>query len=307
MRWDLVQFFLAVAEGGSVGAAARALGVNHSTVLRHIAGLEAALGVRLFDRLQGGYALTDAGRTYARSLAGVTDLIGTAERGLHGADLELRGVVRLTAPDTLLRGLLLPHLAAFRTLHPAIRLELLLDNDYLSLSQREADIAVRGAEHPPEHLAGRRVGTVRSALYGARSYLRALGKVPKPADWRWVVPDASLAHLASARWTAQHVPEAAIALRVNSLLALADAVQQGMGVGWLLEPLAAGHRSLIRLQEPITTMDTPLWVLVHPTLKRVSRVATLFRFLGDRLQGDPLLAAAVPAARRATRPKRSVQ
>jgi DNA-binding transcriptional LysR family regulator len=304
VRWDHVQFFIAVAEGGSVGAAARALGVNHSTVLRHIAGLEATLGVRLFDRLQGGYALTDAGRTYARSLAGVGDVIDAAERGLQGADLELRGVVRLTAPDTLLHGLLLPHLAAFRALHPAIRLELVLDNDYLSLSQREADIAVRGAERPPEHLAGRPVGTVRSGLYAARSYLRTLGKAPSPANWRWVVPDASLAHLASARWIAQHVDEARIALRVNSLLALADAVRQGMGVGWLLEPLAAGHRTLVRLQDPLAAMDTPLWVLVHPSLKRVSRVATLFRFLGDRLQGDPLLAPPAPVRTRAPRKQR---
>jgi DNA-binding transcriptional LysR family regulator len=287
MRWDHVQFFLAVVEGGSIGAAARALGVNHSTVLRHLAALEAALEVRLFDRLQRGYALTPAGEAYARSLAGMPDLLGEAQRGLHGRDVALSGAVRLTAPDTLLHGLLLPHLAAFRAAHPAICLELVVDNDYLSLSQREADVAVRGAARAPEKLVGRRVGTVRSAVYASSRYLRSLGRNAGEAQWRWIVPDASLAHLASARWLQQHVPESRIALRSNSLMAVADAVTQGLGVGWVLQPLAAGRRELKLMKEPIAAMDTPLWVLSHPSLRRVARVAALARFLTERLLADP--------------------
>lgn len=287
MRWDHVQFFLAVVEGGSIGAAARALGVNHSTVLRHLAALEAGLALRLFDRLQRGYVLTPAGEAYARSLAGVPDLLGAAERALHGRDLELSGPVRLTAPDTLLHGLLLPHLAAFRTAHPAIRLDLVIDDDYLSLSQREADVAVRGAARVPDTLAGRRVGTVRSGLYASAPYLRSLGRMRDEAHWRWVVPDASLAHLASAQWASRHVPEDRIALRTNSLLALADAVAQGIGVGWVLQPLADARRGLKRLREPIAAMDTPLWVLSHPSLRRVARVSALTRFLTERLLADP--------------------
>ena len=287
MRWDHVQFFLAVVEGGSIGNAARRLGVNHSTVLRHLGALEATLQLRLFDRLQRGYVLTPAGEAYARGLAGVPDLLGAAERALHGQDLELSGAVRLTAPDTLLHGLLLPHLAAFSAAHPAIRLELVVDNDYLSLSQREADVAVRGAMRAPDTLIGRRVGTVRSGIYGSARYLRSLGRTAGEAQWRWVVPDASLAHLASAQWVQKHVPEERIALRVNSLLALADAVAQGLGVGWVLQPLAATRRGVKLLREPLASLDTPLWVLSHPSLRRVARVAALSRFLTERLLADP--------------------
>jgi DNA-binding transcriptional LysR family regulator len=289
MRWDHVQVFLAVVEHGSIGAAAGALGVNHSTVLRHVAGLEAGLQLRLFDRLRSGYALTAAGRAYASGLAGVADQVAEAGRTLTGADQALRGVVRLTAPDTLLHGLLLPHLAAFRRLHPGIRVDVIADDHYLSLSQREADVALRGANRAPDLLVGRQVGTVRTALYAARDYLRRLGKSATETDWRWVVTDESLAHLASARWVQQHVPEARIALRVNSQLALAEAVAQGIGVGWILQPLALGRRGLVRLREPVAAMDTRLWVLAHPSLRRVARVTALTRFLTERLQRDPKL------------------
>jgi DNA-binding transcriptional LysR family regulator len=292
MRWDHVQFFLAVVEGGSIGHAARTLGVNHSTVLRHLAALEAELELRLFDRLQRGYVLTPAGEAYARSLAGIPDLLGAAERELRGQDLQLSGTVRLTAPDTLLHGLLLPHLAAFRAAHPAIRLELVVDDDYLSLSQREADVAVRGAARAPGTLVGRRVGTVRSGVYASAAYLRSLGRARGEEHWRWVVPDASLAHLASAQWVAKHVPETRIAVRANSLLALADAVTQGLGVGWVLQPLAATRRGLTLMREPLAALDTPLWVLSHPSLRRVARVAALSRFLTERLLADPRLSTA---------------
>lgn len=289
MRWDHLQFFLAVMEGGSVGAAAKALRVNHSTVLRHLASLEAELQTRLFDRLPSGYAPTTAGRALATRLAGVGEQIAGAH--LHGgADTALQGTVRLTAPDTLLHALLLPHLAAFGAAHPQLQLELVVDNGYLSLARREADVAVRGAARPPEQLVGRRVGTVRTGLYASRPYLRGLGRHASEDAWRWVVPDASLAHLASAAWTRRHVPEAQVALRANSLLAIADAVAAGMGVGWVLEPLAA-QRRLQRLREPMAALDTPLWVLSHPSLRSVARVRTLARFLTDRLLAEPLLAS----------------
>lgn len=302
MRWDHLQFFLAVIEQGSLGSAARALRVNHSTVLRHLAGLEAQLGMRLFDRLPSGYVPTPQGRALAARLAGVTDLIEGARLHAGGSDLEVRGSVRLTVPDTLLHALLLPHLAAFREAHPGVQLELVVDNGFLSLARREADIAVRGAERPPETLVGRRVGTVRSALYASRGYLRGLGRGAGEDRWRWVVPDESLSQLASAAWVRRHVPDTRVALRSNSLLAIADAVAVGAGVGWVLEPLAVQRTSLVRLRDPVPAMDTPLWVLSHPGLRHVARVAVLARFLAERLLAEPVLqgkGAASPRTRNA--------
>ena len=292
MRWDHVQYFLAVVDHGSLGAAARALRVNHSTVLRHLGALEAALATRLFDRLPTGYVLTPHGQVLARDLAGLADTVEAATRQLAGVDVQPRGVLRLTAPDTLLQGVLMPHLAAFCEAYPAIRLELVADNQFLSLARREADVAVRGSNRPPELLVGRRVATVRSAVCAAPASSHAARD--DETRWRWIVPDESLSALASADWLRRNVPEERIALRVNSLLALADAVAAGIGVGWVLQPLAR-MRGLQQLRPPLAELDTDLWVLSHPALRRVARVTALTRFLAERLAADPLLAPAPEA------------
>lgn len=289
-QWDDVRYFLAVVERGSVGAAARWLHANHSTVLRRIASLERTLSVRLFDRLPSGYALTPHGQEFAAGLAGVPEQLEAAQRHVTGRDLELKGRIRLTAPDTLVRGLLLPHLADFRALHPQLQLELVVNNGFLNLTQREADVAVRGSNRPPENLVGRRAGTIRTALYAARPYLDALGADASEADYRWVGLDESLAHLESAKWMRAHVAPDQVVLKVDSLVAMLEAVAMGFGVGWLLCPLADGRPELVRLQEPLPVMDTQIWVLTHPDLRPVARIRALTDFLHARLGADARLA-----------------
>lgn len=287
--WDDLQFFLAVVEHGTLSAAARALAVNHSTVLRRLASLERGLGVRLFDRLPAGYAPTAAGRALAAQLAGVGAQIEDSQRRIRGGDLVLDGPVRLTAPDALSSSLLMPHLPAFRALHPQVQVQLVVDNGFLSLTQREADIALRGADAPPENLIARRAGRVRTALYASRGYLEAQGRDATAAHHAWVAPDERLAHLASARWLARHVPESRFAFRCDNLPVLVDAVGAGLGLGLLLCHLADARPELERLHEPLPELDTPLWVLTHPALRHVARVRALADFLVDALRGDPRL------------------
>ena len=152
MNWDDVQVFLGVCRAGSISGAARQLAVNHSTVLSRIANLERTLSVRLFDRLPRGYSLTAHGHELAASVAGVPEQLDAAQRRLTGADLALSGTIRVTAPDTLGQELLLPLFAQFQAMHPQVRLELVTGSTFLNLTQREADVAVRGSNQPPEKL-----------------------------------------------------------------------------------------------------------------------------------------------------------
>ena len=293
LAWSDLQYFMAVVERGSVGGAAQALQVNHSTVLRRIGQLERTLSVRLFDRLPRGYALTAHGHELAESVAGIPARVDAAQRRVTGADLSLAGTIRVTAPDTLVHALLLPLLAEFGHRHPQVRLEVAASNSFLNLTQREADVAVRGSNHPPEHLVGRRAGTLRTTLYAAPAYLASRGAASTDAPHRWVGHDAALAHLQSARWVRRHVPPDCVALRVDSLVAMADAVAAGIGVGWVLEPLADA-RGLEPLQPPPPAFDTQVWVLTHPDLRRVARIQALTGFLQERLSADPRLAATRP-------------
>ena len=289
LEWSDLQYFLAVYERGSIGAAAQALRVNHSTVLRRIASLERTLAVRLFDRLPRGYVLTGHGHELAAGMTGVAERVDAAQRRVTGADLALSGTLRLTAPDTLIQQLLLPLLAEFRTRHPHVQLELVANNTFLNLTQREADVAVRGSNKPPENLVGRRAGRIQTALYASRAYLETLKPRHTRADYRWVGHEPSLSHLQSAQWMRKHVDADRVALRVDSLVTLAEAVAAGIGVAWLLCPLGDA-RGLERLEPPPSEFDTQVWVLTHPDLKRVARIKALTDFLYERLAADPRLA-----------------
>jgi DNA-binding transcriptional LysR family regulator len=299
MDWDDYQYFLAVAGSGSVSAAARRLGQSHSTVLRRLDKLEAALDVRLFERFQTGYVLTASGEELQALLAPVADGMQDIERKLAGQDAALQGTIRVTTTDTLL-DLLLPALSGFRAAYPGIQLQIAVNNSFLNLSKRDADVAVRPSNEPPDNLVGRRLGRLRTAPYAAEAYLRRRGP---GTDWAsydgasydreaydWVAPDDSLAHLGQARWLREHVPAERHAATVDSLLGMAQAVEAGLGAGMLLCLLADARPGLVRLAEPDPALDTAVWILTHPDLRRVNRIRVFTAWLADALAGHPALA-----------------
>jgi DNA-binding transcriptional LysR family regulator len=289
LDWDDLRFFLAVSEHASVSRAADFLKVNHSTVLRRLASLEKRLDARLFDRLPDGYKLTQQGVELRDRLRGVTAQIETAERSLSGRNLELSGALRITTTDTLMHALLMPYFAEFRAANPAVQMEIVINNTFLSLAQREADIAVRPSNTVPENLVGRRVGRLRTAIYASSSYLKRNVKKKEWPAHDWVAPDETLAHLAQAKWMRQHIPENRVVVRLDSLLGMVAAVRNGMGLGMLLCLLAESERDLVRLTAPIDELDTNLWILTHPTLKRVARIKALTEFLYKRLRASDKL------------------
>jgi DNA-binding transcriptional LysR family regulator len=290
LDWGHLQFFLAVAEGGAIHKAAQRLGVNHSTVLRRIAALEAQLGCRLFDRLPSGYALTAAGNNLAEHLAGLTEQMEGAERQVRGLDAALRGSVRVTSSDIVVEGLLMPLLAQFRRRHPQVDVQLGMNYGFTTLSKSEADIAVRGADRAPPRLVARRVGHVESVLCASADYLAAVGSQTPHARHRWVVVDESLAFGMFDRWLREHVPPERVAARVDSLVGVADAVAHGLGVGFLPRPLVAARSGLVVLGPAEPSLQKPIWVLMHPDVQRTARVRAMFEFLVDALEADPHLA-----------------
>jgi len=290
LDWADLQYFAAVVRSGSIAGAARALRVNHSTVLRRIASLEAALGVRLFDRLPGGYALTTEGNELNEQLAGLDEQVDAAQRRLTGRDAAITGTIRLTTTDTLLHGLLMPVLARFHAAHPGVQVQVAINNSFSSLTQREADVALRGSNRPPPNLVGRRVGDIQTALYASRAYLKSLGRHADIAAYRWVGSDESLAHLEQAKWLRRNVDEARVALRVDSLVGMVDAVAHGVGAGLLLCPLADTRSELVRLAPPDPALDTQVWILTHPDLRQVARMRVFTQFVFDALSVDVRLA-----------------
>jgi DNA-binding transcriptional LysR family regulator len=278
MDWDDYQYFLAVAGSGSVSAAARRLGQSHSTVLRRLDKLETALDVRLFERFQTGYVLTASGEELQALLAPIGEGMQDIERKLAGQDAALQGTIRVTTTDTLMAALL-PVLADFRAGYPGIQLQITVNNSFLNLSKRDADVAIRPANAPPDNLVGRKAGVLRTAPYASTA---CLAQRPR-GDHDWIAPDDSLAHLRQARWLREHVPADKVAASVDSLLGMVAAVEAGLGAGMLLCLLADTRPGLVRLADPDPALDTDVWILTHPDLRRVQRIRVFTAFVFDGL------------------------
>ncbi len=267
---DDLRLIRAIGAAGSLAGAARALKIDHSTAFRRLAAVEARLGVKLFERARDGYTPTAACEAALVTAAAILDDLAAFERRLAGEDLRPAGVVRLTTTDTLV-DLVLPALAEIRRAHPDILVELVVANSFLTLTKRDADIALRPAAAAPEQLVGRRLAAVATAPYASPAYLSEHGEA-ELSRHHWIGFDESLGHLRSARWLAATVPAVQIVLRTDSLLGLRSAARSGIGAAAIPCYLGDADPALRRLAPPLPELEVPLWLLTHPDLRRVARI-----------------------------------
>jgi DNA-binding transcriptional LysR family regulator len=287
--WNDLRLILAVARTGTLKGAAQALGVNHSTAFRRLGALEEALGVRLFERLPGGvYAPTAAGERTAAVAERIETETAILDRDMLGHDHRLTGQLRVTSSETLAFRLLTAHLARFREAHPGIRVELVIERRVLSLSRREADIALRVTRPREGDLYGRKLADIAWAVYGAR----ALVAQRAPADpehldlsrWPLIAWDETAHGIESADWLASKVPDSAIAFRTNSVLNQFIAAKSGIGLAILPCYLGDPEPDLQRMTpNPIRELAGELWIVTHADLRRTARVRAFFDLVGEGL------------------------
>jgi DNA-binding transcriptional LysR family regulator len=278
MEWDDLRYVLAVASAGSLAGAARSLGVNHTTVLRRVGAFEQRLGLRLFERLPAGYALTAGGEELIAAARHIDETVTTLQRKLAGKDLRLSGTLRMTTTDTLMGSVLPEILGEFRDSHPGIQVEIAISNFIFNLTKRDADVAIRPADDPPDTLIGRRIARVAFAIYGSPRYL-AKHPAKDLATHRWVGPDDSLAATSVAQWMRSTLPDSEITLRADSLWALRQAAQAGLGLAALPCYLGDTTPDLVCVHRPIPEMETALWILTHADLRHTARIRAFNDFV----------------------------
>ncbi len=283
LDWNDLHFVLAVCRAGTLSGAARELGVNHSTVFRRIGAIEKKLGVRLFERLATGYVMTEAGEAILESGERIENEVFGLTRKLIGRDLHLSGVLRVAVPDALLMKVVMHHLAKFSQRYPAIQFELVISNDYLNLTRREADIAIRATRLPPDTAVGRRLCAIMTTIYGSAEYL-ARQTEDAIENYAWLMPDENLEHLPVTKWLG--TKRVSVKLRCNTLLGLYEATVEGFGVSALPCFLADPDTRLKRIMSPPDKLASELWLLTHPDLRRTARVKALMDFLTEALQKE---------------------
>jgi DNA-binding transcriptional LysR family regulator len=280
MEWDDLKTFLAIARHGTLSAAARALGVTQPTMGRRLHAMEERTGARLLQRLPGRFALTPLGESVLGNAERIEAEALSAERTITGRDVALAGVVRLTTVDTLAARIVTPALIALQQTHPGIVVELVPDTRALSLSKREADIALRMTRFEGNEIVARRVGAVAIGLYAARSYC---DQSRESCD-RLITVLEDQSHLPEAKWLAELFPDAAIAFRTNSREAQIWAAINAGGIAALARYRADAEPGLVKLKTEVPDLVRDVWMGVHSDMRHMPRIRTVMNAVVDALQ-----------------------
>jgi DNA-binding transcriptional LysR family regulator len=266
---------LALVRGKTLARAAELLSIDVSTVFRSVRRLEAALGTALFEKSRAGYRPTGTALTLAQQAEAAEQALQLAQISMEQGHEAISGSVRLTCTESVLQSLLIPALTRFMPNYPALRLELNTSSTFANLSRRDADIALRLTNAPPEHLVGNRLGTVSYVAYASRAYLERIGHEELSA-MDWIAPDDFLPDHPTVTWRRQQLPEVNLSYRCSSMMAVAELARAGMGVAALPDFLLDASDQLQPVSEPLAGYDSALWILTRPDCRALRSVATLF-------------------------------
>lgn len=283
--WDDLRLFLAVFRAGSLGLAARRLGLDTSTVSRRLAGLEEQLGASLFNRTRRGLVATRLAELGLPAVEAMESAQGRFARDTSGAERHVEGVVRLSAAPVLAQDFVAPLLVKLRARHPGLRIELDASQQVIDLSRHEADIALRSVAPEGADLLVTKLGTSRWVAVTGGKLHKSLGRLRRWEDAPWIGWDNDMASFHVARWLTKYAPKADLVLRTSHFPSQLVAARSGLGV--VLAPsVHAARQGLVPLEftRALATSaaawpSDDLWLVGRRALREVPRVAAVWQFL----------------------------
>lgn len=264
LNWDDLRFVLAVAETGSVNAAAKVLEVNHATVLRRIASFEDACGGPVFEREKSGYRLRPDRVQVIEAARHAAQHVTAAETLMRNAHTSAGATLRITSTDSLCQTILpkiLPTLA--RRALPD-RLSILSSNAHLDMARLHADLTVRPSASLSDDLFGRQIGLMRFGVYSRDG-----------TEGKWLGLAGPLAKSVPARWMAEEVPAQDILASADSFPALAQMAAEGKGQVILPCLIGDATARLSLVNTSIPDFAVPIWVACHRDLTGSEKLRTL--------------------------------
>jgi DNA-binding transcriptional LysR family regulator len=287
LDWDNVRYFLEVVRAGSVSQAAQQMAVNQTTVSRRIGILEAQLGNKVFDRSVKGWMITTVGERLIESAEHMAEEAHSIERFVMAESQELRGRLRLTVGDICTQQLVMPAIESFIKKYPEVDLEIIATREDLNLSAREADIALRATDNPPENLVGQRIATLAFAVYANKKMYRQ----------RWKKNDCQGASCITwigdshtrPPWIEKSFLATPRVYRTSELGVMLQMVRQGLGIAQMPCALCEPDPTLIRIPAKYTEPGWGLWLLSHVDLRTTARIRIFKNFLLDELKQQTVL------------------
>jgi len=275
--WENLRHFVVLAREGTLSGAARLLGVDHATVARRVAALEAETGLKLIDRRARGYQLTDEGRRIAATAMPMEEAAFAVARAVQTAKPGLRGEVSISSPPSLANALIAPQLFRLRRQHPDIRITLIGEKRTASLSRREADVALRLSRPSEPGLIARKIGSFGFSLYGSPVYLK---ETPRHA-FSFIGYDDSMDGAPQQVWLKTLAGDGDVVLRTSDLENQAAAARTGVGLAVLPHFLGDPDPGLARYEITPAPPRRDVWLLVHRDLRQAPLVRAVMGFLAE--------------------------
>ncbi|MBH9663964.1 LysR family transcriptional regulator [Burkholderia multivorans] len=273
--WENIRHFLAVARIGTLSGAARKLKVDHATVSRRLSALEGEVKTRLVERLPRACKLTSAGQRVFELAQGMEENAYAIQRFLDASLSPLTGKVTLSAPPVLVASFLVKHLRDFRLAHPGVQLSVSGEARQVSLSRREADIALRLVRPEEATSVVRKLGRMSFDLYASKDY----PNLHDPSAWEFIVYDAGFADMPQQKWLMGVADGRPIACEISDITGHVAAARTGAGVAGLPCFLADLDPNLQRVPYDGQRFARDIWMAVHRDLWRSPQVRAVMDFL----------------------------
>lgn len=291
--WDDLRYFLEVARTQRVSGAALRLGVDHTTVSRRVRALEQALGTLLFDKSRNaGFALTPEGQQLLVHAEQMESVLQSACEQVAGLGQTLSGHVRIGSTEAFGTYFLTPLLSRFQRQYPAIQLDILPVPRVVSLSKREADLAITIERPQRGPYVCSKLCDYRLQLYATPAYLAQHGAVETFGDLqgrRFISYVDELTFSKELRYLEDVVPGCDVVLRSSSVIAQYQAALQGEALAILPCFMAAQDARLVPLLTDEVTVTRSFWIYCHEELRTLKRITTLWDYLRDAAQRNKAL------------------
>jgi DNA-binding transcriptional LysR family regulator len=287
--WALVRSFLAVLDAGSLMGAARRLVAQQPTLSRHVAELEAQLGVPLFERTGRGVTPTAAALAIADAARQMEDGAQALARGLARSRDAESGTVRVTTSMVAATWLLPGPLARLAAAEPDIAVELVASNQLSNLLRREADIAVRMVRPAQTSLVARKLADVAIVAAAHRDYLARAGTPRKPtelAEHRLIGLDRDDAIVRGFAALGMPLPRERFQLRTDDQVAYGRLVAEGAGIGFVARYAIRHWPGVVALLPQLAIPPLPCWLAVHREIRGNRLVRRVYDFLADAIPAE---------------------
>lgn len=284
--WNQARAFLVTAEEGSLSAAARSLGLTQPTLGRQVAALEEELGVTLFDRVGRSLSLTQAGLELLDHVRAMGDAAGRVSLTASGQSQAIEGQVCITASDAMSAYHLPPVLKRIREVAPAIEIEVVAANALRDLRRREADIAIRHVRPDHPDLIAKLVRQTSARLYASTAYLESRGRPTCASDlseWPFIGFEQSGRLLAGLNERGLTLTKNNFKLVTDSGVAGWEMVKQGLGIGVMVEEVAAMTPEVECVLPDLEPFQVPIWLVTHRELHTSRRIRLVFDLLSEAL------------------------